>query len=481
MFQKSLCTLSLLLLLSSIGFSQEVWSLQKCIQYAQQNSLEVKQAENGIQQAQLTEQENQNQRHPTLNGNLQGGLDFGRTIDPVTNTFSQETRLSNSVSVQANYTIYNGSRITNSIKQSEINTEVAKGDAEQIRNNLALSVAQAYLQILFDDEQLANANKRLEQTQAQLSQTDKLIKAGTLPKADRLDILAQIARDEQAIVNQANALAISYLNLKQLIQVNPELDMKVEKPSVVAPDSNPDAYNLSSIYNKALTTQPVIENDEKRLESIANDKEIANSLQLPTVRLFGNVNSFYSNQVPDFSKLNNPGTRVLSNPELVIINNDQVEFQEFNQVGVEFGKRGYFNQINDNFGQSIGVNINVPIYNQNQTSIAKERAELNRLNTQIAADQNKQQLKVDIQRSIADARAAKKEYEAATKTVEALNAAYINTEKRYKLGAVNTFEYTTAKNRLDQAEVDLIIAKYRYLYTGKVVEFYEGKKLTLEK
>ena len=105
---------------------------------------------------------------------------------------------------------------------------------------------------------------------------------------------------------------------------------------------------------------------------------------------------------------------------------------------------------------------------------------MNILNTQITANQNKQQLKVDIQRAIADAKAAKKEFEATSKTVEALDAAYKNTEKRYKLGAVNTFEYTTAKNRLDQAEVDVIIAKYRYLYTAKVVEFYEGKKLTLD-
>lgn len=476
MFQKILCTLLLVSSITTIGFGQEVWSLQKCVQYAQQNSLLVKQAENGIRQAQLTEEESKNQQLPDVNANFQGGLDFGRTIDPVTNEFTLDSRLSNSISIQANYIVYNGSRIKNSIRQSEIDTDIAKGDADQIKNTLALNVAQAYLQILFDDEALANANKRLEQTQAQLKQTDKLIKAGTLPQADRLDILAQIARDEQTIVNQENSLEISYLNLKQLLQLNPDLNMKVEKPSNLQPDANPEAYTLSNVYKKALTTQPVIAADEKRLESVVIDKDIANSLQLPTVRLFGNINSFYSNQVKEVTG----GDLRFDDPESVLINNinSNIQFQTFDNL--QFKNIGYFTQINDNFGQSIGVNVSIPIYNQHRTGIAKERAHLNMLNTQITADQNKQQLKVDIQRAIADAKAAKKEFEATSKTVEALNEAYKNTEKRYTLGAVNTFEYTTAKNRLDQAEVDVIIAKYRYLYTAKVVEFYEGKKLTLE-
>ncbi len=476
MFQKILCTLSFVSFITTISLGQEVWSLQKCVQYAQQNSLQVKQAENSIRQSQLSEEENKNQQLPDVNANFQGGLDFGRTIDPVTNNFTLDSRLSNSVSIQANYIVYNGNRIKNSIKQSEINTDIAKGDADQIRNTLALSVAQAYLQILFDDEALANANKRIDQTQDQLKQTDKLIKAGTLPQADRLDILAQIARDEQAIVNQENSLEISYLNLKQLLQLNPDLKMKVEKPSDLQPDGNPEAYTLPSIYQKALSTQPIITNDKKRLESVAIDKDIANSLQLPTVRLFGNVNSFYSNQV----KTANGGRPGFTDPEDVIINNANATIEFPTIKDLEFKNVGYFTQINDNFGQSLGVNVSIPIYNQNRTGIAKERAQLNLLNTRITADQNKQQLKVDIQRAIADAKAAKKEFEANSKTVEALDAAYKNTEKRYKLGAVNTFEYTTAKNRLDQAAVDLIIAKYRYLYTVKVVEFYEGKKLTLE-
>ena len=145
-----------------------------------------------------------------------------------------------------------------------------------------------------------------------------------------------------------------------------------------------------------------------------------------------------------------------------------------------FDKRSYIGQISDNFGQGIGLDINIPIYNANRTSIAIQRAELNILNQKVINAQNEQQLKTNIQRAIAAAKAAKKQFVAAEKTVKALQEAYKNTETRFKLGAINTFEYTTSKNTLDQAEVDLIIAKYNYLYTLKVVDFYEGNKITLK-
>ena len=484
MYHKILCFSFSFCIVINLATSQETWTLERCVQHAQQNSLQMKQAEISVKQARLSEQENRNERYPTLNASYGGNLNVGRTIDPTTNSFTSESTITNSVSLNAGVLLFNGNRVNNSIKQSKIDIKAAEEDANAIANDLSLQVAGAYLQILFDEEQLANSNKRLEQTQAQLQQTDKLIKAGTLPRADRLEILAQIARDEQDIITRDNAVIISYLNLKQLLQLDPDHKLKVEKPTIVVPDdANPDAFTLRNVYAKALNNQPVIRANQLRVESAQLDTDIAKSLRLPTISLFGNLNSFYSNKVPDFENITNPGIVGPGSVEDVLIDRNPAirEIQFFERTGVEFGKRQYFDQLNDNFGQGIGVNINIPIYNQNRTSIALERAELNIMSTQIADEQSRQQLKTDIQRAIADARAAKKQYEAAQKTVEALDAAYSNTEKRHQLGDVNTFEYTTAKNSLDQAAVDLIIAKYNYLYTLKVVDFYEGNKIKLRK
>jgi len=482
MFIKQFTTLFICLFFVQVSFGQKTWSLTKCIQYAQQNSLSVKQGQNQIEQAQLSEQEARFSRYPSVNSNLRGGINFGRTIDPTTNDFTSESVVTSSLGVDAGVTLYNGGRIRNQIKQSKINVDIAEADNEQIKNDLALSVAAAYLQILLDQEQLINANNRLAQTQAQLTQTNRLIRAGTLPEADRLEVQANLARDEQNIVTQQNAVDISYLNLKNLMQINPDEEIAIEKINEVKipVNANPDGIGLTQVYNRAIANQPFIKADQARLSSANLETEIAKSLGLPVVSLFGNINSFYSNKVPDLSKVNNAGTIVRTPSQDVIINGMPGDLQFFQLEGRTFGKRGYFNQLNDNFGQSLGLNVGIPIYNQARTRLAKERAQLNILNTQIAAQQNKQQLKVDIQRAIANARANKKQFEASEKTVSALDLAYVNTEKRYKLGAVNTFEYTTAKNNLDQASIDLIIAKYNYLYSLQILDFYQGKRLELK-
>ncbi len=479
MFLKQFTTLVICLFFVQLCYGQKTWSLTQCIQYAQQNSLSVKQGQNQIEQAQLSEQEARFSRYPSVNSTLQGGINFGRTIDPVTNDFTNSSVITNSLGINAGVTLYNGGRIRNQIKQSKINVDIAEADNEQIKNDLALSVAAAYLQILLDQEQLVNAKNRLAQTQAQLSQTDRLIQAGTLPQADRLEILANVARDEQNIVTQQNAVEISYLNLKNLLQINPDEDIQIEKIKTleVPVNADPDGVALTQVYNRALSNQPFIQADKARLNSANLDTEIAKSLGLPVVNLFGNINSFFSDQVLEVI---DRGSLEPGNPEPVVIDGIESQLQFFQPQGVTFGKPGYFNQLNDNFGQSLGLSVSIPIYNQAQTRLAKERAQLNILNTQITAQQNKQQLKVDIQRAIANARANKKQYEASEKTVKALDLAYINTEKRYKLGAVNTFQYTTAKNTLDQAAIDLIIAKYNYLYSLQILDFYQGKRLELK-
>lgn len=482
MFLKKICVFFSFLFLITQSYGQKTWSLKECIQYAQQNSLTVKQGENQIQQSQLTEKESRYQRYPSVNSSLRGGINFGRTIDPTTNDFTSESVITNSLGINAGVVLYNGGRIKNQIKQSKIDVAAAKANNEQVKNDIALEVAAAYLQILLDEEQLVNANNRLAQTQAQLQQTDRLIRAGNLPQADRLEILANIARDEQNIVMQENAVEISYLNLKNLMQINPDEKIKIEKIDEIdiPVAANPDRLVLTQVYNKAINNQPFIQADQQRLNSANLETEIAKSLGRPVISLFGDINTFFSNKVLDFNKIINPGEFVPSAPEEILLDGSRRSLQRFRLEGLELGNRGYFNQLSDNFGQSLGLNVSIPIYNQSRTRLAEERAQLNILNTQITAQQNKQRLKVDIQRAIATAKANKKQFEASEKTVSALDAAYINTEKRYKLGASNTFEYATAKNTLDQANIDLIIAKYNYLYSLKVLDFYQGKRLELK-
>jgi outer membrane protein len=139
----------------------------------------------------------------------------------------------------------------------------------------------------------------------------------------------------------------------------------------------------------------------------------------------------------------------------------------------------YFDQLDRNFGQTIGAQINIPIYNNHRTSIALENARLGIINSEVQNKQAKQKLKADVQNAIANARASRKELEAARTSVEAAKAAFENAEKRYKLGNINSLELTTAKTNLDTAELNLARAKYDYVFRTKIIDFYLGKELNL--
>ena len=476
-----LFSLSFILFHVSVN-AQETWSLEQCINHAQKNSLNVKQAELAIKSAQLNERRLRFSRYPDLRANVGGNLNFGLALDPTSNTLKNETSGNASFGVSTGVNVYQGGFIHHSIKQAEVDIKAAEADVDQSSTNIALDVALAYLNILFAEEQLSAAQQRLGQTQAQLTQTDKLIQAGTLPQNDRLEILARIATDEQAIVTQQNAVTINYLTLKQLLTLDPSYDLRIQKPQIEVPSAiNPESFEFEQIYMQALQTQPQIEAGELRLKSAEMQVDIAKSGLYPTIGFGANINSRYASGVLDPDKADLTNARVIqTDPEDVEINGEPATLSGFRTVGVEFGKRAFGDQLKDFLGQSIGVNVSIPIYNNHRTRINMENAQVGILNQQVQNEQIKQQLKANVQRSIADAVAAKKTLEAAQKTVESLRVAYDNTNKRYQLGAVNTFELTTAKTNVDNAEIDLIIAKYDYLYKLKIVDFYQGNKITLQ-
>lgn len=469
--------------LVSESSAQTSWSLERCIQYAQQNSLTVKQAEYAIESAQLQEKSSRSEVYPSLNASGSFGVQAGRTIDPTTNDFVNQSVSFNSFGVNASATLFNGFRIKNSIKQSKIDVKAAQQDAAATNNNLALSIASAYLQILLSEEQAANATRQLTQANEQLTQTDKLINAGVLPENDRLDILAQVALNEQTVVQAENSVEAAYLNLKQLLELEPSKEIKVEKPEVVIPESaNPDVMTLNDVYTRALTTQPQIEAGELRAESAAVGIEIAKSGKLPSLAVFGGLSSNWSSAAKDFSNPVLVGAPVITNgPAIPVLINgaDATLSQPIVDQEVKFNDLPYGEQLSQNFGQNIGVSLNVPIFNNFRNDINIERAELSIKNQQVANQQAKQRLKSDIQTAIANARASKKSYEAAQRAFAAADAAFVNGEKRFNLGAINTFEFSTAKANLDRAEIDLTTAKYQYLFNLKVVDFYVGKDLTL--
>ena len=479
---KKLIILGMVLSVYSSMSAQEVWSLEKCVLTAQENNRTIKQSQISVKNAQLINKQDRYAVYPTVNASSNLGFNFGRSVNPATYQFENLSTQYSGINVSSGVLLYGGGRIQNQIKQSSMDIQAAQADLEQVAQNISLQVAQAYLQILLNEEQVANAKKRAQTTLSQLDRIEKQIKAGAVAENARYDLAAQVARDEQTIVTATNSVELSYLNLKNLLELPLDKDMKVEAPSVAIPtDVNPDNYSFRMVYNQAVATQPQIRAGEARIKSAEIGVKIAQAGLLPSLSLNANLNSNFSSTIKDFTK----GTSKLvpfTQTGTATINGQTAPVSfTFNQTVVtDAPKKPYFNQIGDNFGQGIGLNLQIPIWNGYQRRITIERQELSVENQVITLDRTKQQLKSDVQNAIASARAARKQYEASQKTLAAQKAAFNATDKRFKIGAANGFEFAQASLQLDTAERDVVVAKYDYLFRLKIIEFYEGKKLTLK-
>ncbi len=467
------------LLFSGVLKAQETWSLQKCIEYAKDNNITIKQANASVRTSLLAERQAKASRLPNVSGTISGGEQFGYTVDRSTNQFVNTGVGFNSLQLSAGAQIFGGGIIHHSVKQAQWDLKASEASAVQSFNDLALRIAAAYLNCLLTEEQLKNADRRVMQSKEQLKNTQKLIDAGTLPLADKYNVEAQIATDEQGAITAQNNVDLAYLNLKQLLQLEPDFDLRIERPQVATPtDANPEGTSLVPLYNIATNTQPSIKAAGFRLKSAEEGIAIARSAYYPTVNIGFNLNSNYSTRFPDADRA--VVKRIfLGDPQLVNIAGQDVPVQ-FYDAEVDIPTMDYFKQIRRNFGQSIFASINIPLYQNGRVRLNVERAKLSLLNAQLQQTQAEQQLKSDIQTAIASARAAKKQLDAAQKSFAASELAFQNMEKRQAIGAVNALDLTTARNNMSIAENNLVVARYDYIFRLKILDFYEGKVLDLK-
>ena len=439
MFKKILL-LGTSLLSISTAKAQDNWTLERCIDYAQKNSISVKQSQIQIGNSELAEKQFRANKRPSLSLSGSAGGNFGRVIDPSTNSFIATQLGFNSYSLSTGGPIYQGGQIDKSIAQSRYNQEAAKADFEQAAMNISLSVASSYLRILLNEEQVTAARKRFEQSKQQLTQVSRLIAAGARPENDKYDFIAQLSRNEQALVSAQNSVDIEYLTLKQLLELDPDAAFKIDRPEVQIPTENGvEGLTMRAVYQQAYSRQPQIKAAEMRLKSAEMQADIERTNYIPTLSWFGGVSTNYSTFLPT----------------------------------------KYFESLRTNLGQNIGISLNVPIYDKGLTKIAIERARLGVANQLLVNQRTNQQLKADIQNALASAKAAKKQLDASEKTYAATKIASENADRKLTAGSASNFEVTTAKNNMDTAERDFIIAKYDYIFRLKIVDFYQGRKITL--
>ncbi|NJO87416.1 MAG: TolC family protein [Lewinella sp.] len=257
-------------------------------------------------------------RMPNINGSSNLGLQLGRTIDPTTNTFQQQSITFNSLQLQANMTLFNGNQLTNSIRQAELDYQASALETETTANNVALNVANGYLTILLAREQLANARTQLQLTEDQLRQTEAAIRAGSLPESQRYDLVAQRAANQRSIVDFENQVQLALLSLQILLQLDPSQPFDILTPQIeLSPSYLTEINTFEEVYQAAAISQPVLRAAEARNGSAALGLKIAASQALPSLSLFGGLSSNYSSLGQSFTVTNN----IVQGPDVPVIIN----------------------------------------------------------------------------------------------------------------------------------------------------------------
>ncbi|HQW57264.1 MAG TPA: TolC family protein [Saprospiraceae bacterium] len=460
--------------LSFASVAQEVWPLRKCIETAQQNSIQMQQSGVAIEREKINVTTSKASRLPDLNGGTSFYQSFGRRIDPTTNSFNNQTFSNQSYNLSSSVNLFSFNKISHSIHLNENNLAAAQSDRDQLANDIALQVAQVYLNVILSQENLIIAKQSLEQTNSQLSLTDKLINAGSKNRNSRLEIVAQQARDETDIIIAENQISSNLLDLKLLMQIDVSTDISVEVPMTAFDGENPEAIDFEQLYNQAIERQPKFKAYKNKLTSARLNEKISATSALPSLYAQGQLGSNYSSlnkKLGDitFVDVIQPGVKIDNQPVNFTVLSPQASYVN----------NPYFSQLNQNLGYGIGVGLNVPIYNNNRNKASVQQAKLNTEMVELDQLQAQQSLRKDVLQALNSALSAKRTFEAAQKMGDAMQGAYTDTQKRFEIGTTNTFELIASKNNLSNAERNMAISKYQYLFAMKVLDYYAGKQIDL--
>ena len=446
------------------------WTLQECIDYATsnnlqigQNNLQVRTAENNL----LTSKANV---LPSINGQSNYTYNTGRRIDPFTNTFANSRVLSQNYSVSSNVNLFTGFTNTQTILANQLSVIAAKYNNEQLKNNIALNVTNAFLQIILADELLIIATNQQNLTKDQSARGKLLYEAGRTAKGDFLQTEAQLATEELNVVNARNRLELTYLTIVQLLALETTENFEIVKPDFSKTPIELPAYNVRNVYLTAVSNQPGILGADYQVKSAEHTLKAVRGNYYPSLSAFGGLGTGYSELSRKIIGYDTQSQNIGSINGQPINIDVQVPITELTP---------FSDQVNQNFNRTFGLSLNVPILNgfATRSRVTQQKIALDnaKLNSGIA----KNQLLLDIQTAYFDAKSAFERYRATEKSVLALQEAFTYIQQRFDVGMVNAFEYTTSKNQLTSAQSNLAQARYEFILRVKVLDFYQGKPITL--
>ena len=429
--------------ISTIAFSQvdnNIISLQDAIDIALEKNINIKQSELNLDNSELGRSDAIGNFLPTIGASANHQWNVGRGINVTTNIIEEITTQFSSATASIGLPIYNGSRNVNQLHRANLEILASKYQLEDIKDDVKLFVANSYLQIMFNKEILKVQKSQLEITKVEYERTQDLIDSGIFSPRQIFEIEANLASQEQSVVQAENNLRDAKLNLAQVLLLEDYENFDIANEDFSIPFSDILENSPKEIFEKAKTFRNDIKLAETNISIAEKDIQISKSFRLPSITSFYSWNTriSYVENLPSFQ--------------------DQFDL---------------------NKGQTYGFGINIPIFQGRAISNNIQRTKINLERLKFQYEQEKLNLENTVYQAYNDLIGAIKLYDASNKTVKSLRSAFEDATDRYLLGSLNSFDFIQSKQAYEASVSENIRAKFDYIFRLKVLEFYFGLPLSV--
>ena len=461
-----------LLISTSSLFSQEKkWTLEECVNYAVENNISIQSSELDLKTSEINKKDAFGNFLPSVNASASHSWNIGLNQNITTGLLENQTTQFTSAGFNVGVDLFKGLQNQNQFRRANLAVIASQYQLTKMKEDIALNIANAYLQILFNKENLKVQQEQLQLNNEQLARTQELVDAGMVPQGDLLDVKATVASNKQAIITAENNLLISKLSLAQLLRIEDFQSFDVADEQLDIFESEVLSEPFETVITKAKESRTELKLAQSNLELAEKDVSIAKGAYYPSLTGFYSFNTraSYADRVTGF-QLDS------ANPTTVIgyVDGTNQNVLQPNFTATVGNALPVFEQFDNNKGQNFGLQLSIPIFNGlaarnnvQRTKVAQDRAKLNYEQTELDLEQN-------VFTAFSDTKAAKQSYEAALQTLEARKLSFNYAEERYKVGMMNVFDYNQAQTALTNAESDVLRTKYDYIFRTKILEFYFG-------
>lgn len=470
---KKLILVGLLLFGVAVQAQNKKWTLLECVEYALENNISVKQSELDLETAEIEKLTATGNFVPSISANIGLNENTGLSFNPVTNRAQTTTFLSSTGRINVGYTLFDGLRNFRAMQRAEISKLASQYRLSKMKDDISLAVANNYLQVILNKANLEVLVSQNEVTKEQIQQTQELVNAGVLPDGDLLEIKATDASEQQAIVNAENQVQISLISLAQLLLIKDYESFDILEEGYGIVDSLGET-SVDEIIQSAKENRSEIRIAEQNLELAKKDLQISKGANLPTLSAFFGYDTRYTN-TPNFSNVVDPDNPTVIRQIGTVESTGEAVVSQFpNTFPVETPPDKFVEQLWENDGIAYGFQLNIPFLNGFNTKASVKRNKVNVERSKFLLEQAELDLESSVYQAYVDAKGGLKSYDAAKTALESQELAYEYAKARYDEGLTNAFDFSQAKLRYDNAQINLNRAKYDYIFRLKVLELFFG-------